>query len=251
MSIASPPRSAGPAATVPVSGPPTDFPARRATAGAGAADPTGRNAMTSPLRLPAIVPSSARLAVLVLVLAGPVEAQGDSPFRPLELPAPSAARAASGRPGAGYWQQRVDYRIEATLDPAANEVRGRETITYGNRSPDTLRYLWLHVEQNICAPESIANQLDQPPLVFLSSSFDFSCKGFAGGGRLESLTVAGREAARARFGTTLRVDLPQPLAPGASLELVAAWSFKVPDYGAARMGRDGTLYEIAQWYPRL
>jgi hypothetical protein len=25
----------------------------------------------------------------------------------------------------------------------------------------------------------------------------------------------------------------------------------VPDYGAGRMGRDGALYEIAQWYPRL
>jgi hypothetical protein len=178
-------------------------------------------------------------------------AQGDSPFRPLDLPAPSEVRAASGRPGAGYWQQKVDYRIEATLDPAANEVRGRETITYANRSPDTLGYLWLHVEQNICAPESIASQLDQPPLVFLSSSFDFSCKGFAGGGTLESLTIGGREAARTRFGTTLRVDLPTPLAPGGSLELAIAWRFKVPDYGAARMGRDGTLYEIAQWYPRL
>ncbi len=207
--------------------------------------------MTISRRLPAIVPRSAGLALLVLALAAPLAAQGDSPFRPLELPAPTAVRAASGRPGAGYWQQRVDYRIEATLDPDANEVRGRETITYGNRSPDTLHYLWLHVEQNICAPESIASQLDQPPQVFLSSSFDFSCKGFAGGGRLESLTVAGREAARARFGTTLRVELPQPLPPGASVDLVAAWSFKVPDYGAARMGRDGALYEIAQWYPRL
>ena len=25
----------------------------------------------------------------------------------------------------------------------------------------------------------------------------------------------------------------------------------MPDYGAGRMGRDGSLYEIAQWYPRL
>ena len=195
---------------------------------------------------------TAALVLAVLGLAAPpAAAQEVSPFRPLDLPAPSAVRTASGRPGAAYWQQRVDYRIDATLDPAANEVRGRATIRYANHSPDSLRYLWLHVEQNICAPGSVTNLLDQPPLVFLSSSFDFSCKGFAGGGTLESLTIGGREATRTRFGTTLRVDLGEVLPPGGEAELAIAWRFSVPDYGAARMGRDGSLYEIAQWYPRL
>ncbi|HMG12016.1 MAG TPA: hypothetical protein VK571_02485, partial [Gemmatimonadaceae bacterium] len=55
-----------------------------------------------------------------------------SPFRPLDLPAPNDVRAGSGRPGAKYWQQRVDYKIIATLDPARNELRGRETIHYTN-----------------------------------------------------------------------------------------------------------------------
>jgi hypothetical protein len=192
-----------------------------------------------------------RCLSLVLVSAVPAAAQDTSPFRPLDLPAPSAVRAASGRPGAGYWQQRVDYRIDATLDTARNELRGRETIRYANNSPDSLRYLWLHVEQNICAPESVTNLLDQPPLVFLSSSFDFSCKGFAGGGTLESLTIGGREARRTRFGTTLRVDLDAAVPPGGTVELQVAWRFRVPPYGAARMGRDGPLYEVAQWYPRL
>ena len=36
-----------------------------------------------------------------------------------------------------------------------------------------------------------------------------------------------------------------------SLDLELAWHFTVPDYGAGRMGRDGSLYEIAQWYPRM
>ena len=45
-----------------------------------------------------------------------------SPFRPLDLPAPNDIRTGSGRPGAKYWQQRVDYKIAATLDPARNEL---------------------------------------------------------------------------------------------------------------------------------
>src|SRR5204863_115029 len=88
-------------------------------------------------------------------------------------------RTGSGRPGPRYWQQRADYRIAATLDPARNELHGRETIHYTNHAPEALSYLWLYLEQNICAPNSVTNLLNQPPLVFLGSSFDFSCQGFS------------------------------------------------------------------------
>jgi hypothetical protein len=109
----------------------------------------------------------------------------------------------------------------------------------------------MQVEQNICEPASITNILNQPPLAFLGSSFDFSCQGFNSAPRLESLKIAGQEAKRTRFGTTLRVDLAKPLAPGMALDIEAAWHFNVPAMGAGRMGHDGPLYEIAQWYPRL
>ena len=51
----------------------------------------------------------------------------------------------------------------------------------------------------------MTNLLNQPPLVFLGSTFDFSCQGFAGGGRLETMTLRGKEVNRSRYGTTLRV----------------------------------------------
>ncbi len=174
-----------------------------------------------------------------------------SPFRPLALPAPNVYRSASGRPGPRYWQQRVDYRITATLDPAANELRGREVIHYVNHSPDALPYLWMFVEQNICAPGSITNQLNQPPLVFLGSAFDFSCGGFVGGLTLDTIRIGGRAVAATIFGTTMRVDLARSVAAGDSLDLVLGWSFKVPASGSGRMGHDGPLYEMAQWYPRM
>ncbi len=194
-------------------------------------------------------------AVLVLAVAAPAalgaQAAPLSPFRALDLPAATRMRTGAGRPGPDYWQQRAEYRIEATLDPDANELRGRETITYRNRSPESLPYLWLFVEQNICARNGVTNQLNQPPLVFLSSSFDFSCKGFDGGLELKSLTIAGRPVRQTVYGTTLRIDLDRPLEPGQALALQAEWSFHVPPYGAGRMGHDGPLYEIAQWYPRM
>jgi len=191
--------------------------------------------------------------MFVALTAGGLAAQGweVSPFRPLALPGPNMYRTGSGRPGPGYWQQRVDYRIDATLDPAANELRGREVINYQNRSPDALPYLWMHLEQNMCAPGSVTSQLDQPPLVFLGSTFDFSCQGFAGGIILDSVLVDGRPLRPVVHGTTMRLDLPAALAAGASAEIVIRWRFKVPPYGGGRMGHDDTLYEFGQWYPRL
>lgn len=204
-----------------------------------------------------------QVAAIVLALASSVGAHAvaaqtaeqrvadSSRFRPLDLPAANSVRTGAGRPGAQYWQQRVNYRISATLDPAQNEVRGKQTVTYTNHSPESLRYIWFQVEQNICEPSSVTNVLNQPPLAFLSTSFDFSCQGFAGGGMLEYMRIGTTDVKRTRFGTTLRVDLATPLASGATVSIDMAWKFKVPLQGAGRMGHDGALYEIAQWYPRV
>jgi hypothetical protein len=35
------------------------------------------------------------------------------------------------------------------------------------------------------------------------------------------------------------------------VDLDFAWHFTIPVQGVGRMGRDGSLYEIAQWYPRM
>jgi hypothetical protein len=199
-----------------------------------------------------------RLVLAALLFAAPVSAQShdltvadSSPFRPLVLPTPNEQRTGSGRPGARYWQQRVDYRISSMLDTATHVLKSRETIHYVNNSPDALPYLWLHVEQNICGPTSITNILNAPPLVFGETAFDFSCGSFTGSPTMESAKVNGVDAKRTRYGTTMRIDLAKPLAAGASLDLEFAWSFTVPEQGAGRMGRDGALYEIAQWYPRM
>jgi hypothetical protein len=47
----------------------------------------------------------------------------------------------------------------------------------------------------------------------------------------------------------LQVTLAEPLKPGKTATFHVEWHFKVPN-GGLRMGRDKTLYEIAQWYPR-
>src|SRR6266545_2801572 len=180
-----------------------------------------------------------------------------SPFRRLELPTPGLLREGSGRPGPRYWQQRADYTISATLDTATHTIRGRESIRYTNHSPDTLRYLWLQLDQNIYREDSRGHDLNP-------EDARFSGAGFVGGYVIETADAvrqAGGQAATKTplrttiNGTMMRVDLDRPLPPAGSATLEIAYRFQVPEHGSDRMGRErfpeGWLYEIAQWYPRL
>src|SRR5882672_9549691 len=104
--------------------------------------------------------------MLALLLVLQQSVADSSPFRALALPAPTPARSAAGAPGRGYWQQRADYTLEATLDTATNILRGRGRIYYVNRSSDVLDHVWVQLDQNLFAPGSISAVLNQPPLRF-------------------------------------------------------------------------------------
>src|SRR5256714_9952020 len=186
----------------------------------------------------------------------PPQVGDTSPFRRLALPTPNQVREGSGTPGPRYWQQRADYTIRATLDTATHTIAGSETLRYANNSPDTLRYLWLQVEQNIYKANSRGAALNP-------TDARFGGRGFEGGYTIEYVRAvrrvgqaAGRiPLATAGNGTMLRVQLDRPVAPGGRAELELAYRFEVPEHGSDRMGREqfpgGWLYERAQWYPRV
>jgi hypothetical protein len=196
-------------------------------------------------------------------------------FSPAPLPQPSLARLADGSPGPAYWQQQVDYTIRATLDTGAKRLTGLETVKYTNHSPDTLRFVWMQLDQNLFKPGSTGS------LLFASES-RFGGAGFEGGFEIDSISQCGVEGQRAggaaaqkksrktrRQGaapppgcanarlktrvddTMMYVELREPVAPGSSTVLELSYAFNIPEHGADRMGRDGALYEMAQWYPRL
>src|SRR5437667_7647849 len=176
-----------------------------------------------------------------------------SPFRALALPPATPMRSAAGAPGPRYWQQRADYTLEATLDTGTNILRGTGRIYYVNRSPESLDYVWVQLDQNLFALGSISGVLNQPPLRFAGGVvFDFSGKGFVGGITVDRFAVGGRSLTTKVFGTMMRVDLPRPLSPDMSITFDIAWHFPIPPYGGGRMGRVGSrFYELGQWYPRM
>ncbi len=183
-------------------------------------------------------------------------------FAPLQLPdASNAFRSGSGKPGPLFWQNRADYDLKARIDPAARTLSGEETITYANRSPDTLDVLWLQLDQNIYRADAKARDVraprpprpGQPVKPWVPSP---STDGY----RIASVEVEqGGKRVPAKFlvdGTRMRVDLPAPLAGnGGTLKLHVRYAYTVPDTWGGRTAitpsKNGEIYEIAQWYPRM
>ncbi|HKP73982.1 MAG TPA: M1 family metallopeptidase [Longimicrobiaceae bacterium] len=170
-------------------------------------------------------------------------------FAPLGLwPSPNEIRTGAGAPGARYWQNRADYTLRATLDTATKTVRGEMRLRYTNHSPDSLRFIWVQTEQNAFKSGSLNSY-------YFPAGSRFGARGFEGGDVIERFgQVVGTRTVPLHLrgeGTVTKVDLAQPLAPGQTATFDVAWHFAVPEHGADRMGRDGPLYEIAQWYPRV
>ena len=96
-----------------------------------------------------LMPVLSMLTCSVSAYAAIKQTKGDfeDKFRQLDevLPTPNVYRNAAGEPGHQYWQQKVDYEIDVTLDEAKRRIDASEEITYQNNSPDTLKYLWIQI----------------------------------------------------------------------------------------------------------
>ncbi len=184
------------------------------------------------------------------------------------LPTPNEYRSGSGAPGPRYWQQRADYVINAELNDSNQSISGSETITYFNNSPDVLKYLWLQLDQNINETKSMTSQSSQysirDSVTAYSAAGPLKLHDFDGGFKIKSVKDAmGKDLPHFINYTMMRIDLPQPLAPGKQISLSIDWSFNInnrihnmtPNDGRSGMEyfpEDGNyLYIIAQWFPRM
>ncbi len=187
-------------------------------------------------------------------------------FRQLEeiLPTPNDYRTASGAPGHAYWQQNVDYVIDVELDEEQRAITGHEKVTYTNRSPDPLTYIWLQLDANIHAPDSDSKltqtaggrdtvSLEQLRRQIALGKFDGSMK-------IRSVrdSADGSELKFTIVKTMMRIDLPKPVPTGASYTFEVDWFYKINNSKLAG-GRSGyeefesdgnCIFEMAQWYPR-
>jgi len=214
------------------------------------------------------------VAALCLATSALAAAPFDDKFRQLDelLPTPGAIRTASGAPGQAYWQQRADYTIRATLDESKRALSGAGTVTYHNNSPDTLKYLWLQLDQNIYQQGSDARQSATLPSrsAWTGATAQTGLKydglrtlleqhTFPGGFDILAVKDAGgRPLPYTINKTMMRIDLPQPLKPGARVSFSIDWRYNINEQkvlggraGYEKFDDNNDLFEIAQWFPRM
>lgn len=180
------------------------------------------------------------------------------------LPTPNTYRTASGAPGPEYWQQRCDYDIKAELDEKNLMLKGSETLTYYNNSPNTLTFLWLQLDENEHSTVNNANYQTSNPMPRQASDRQLERmeeEGDNGYGFniLKITDVANKPLAHTINKTMMRVELPAPLKAGQKFVFNISWNYKIPDRmsmggrgGYEFFPEDGNhLFTMAQWYPRL
>lgn len=215
--------------------------------------------MSTPVRLLAVV-------LLYWGIATPLSAQDKSTstssynhyvlFHPLFNYQPgNEYRSGSGAPGPRYWQNRADYKINVTLNEDKNTLLGEVEITYKNNSPEALEFIWLQLDQNAFGEES--RSIKTTP----TSGGRYMNKVEQGGNTISNVTVqqGNNKPVSAQYiitDTRMQIRLSEPVKPnGDIIKIKMGYAFKIPEYGADRMGTlqtdNGLIYEIAQWYPRV
>ena len=162
-------------------------------------------------------------------------------------------RSATGEPNVGYWQNRADYNITASLNDVSHQVTGSVTITYKNNSPHALPFLWLQLDQNLFNKDS-RGQARMP--VGVRSRYGDAASGFSGGYTITNVKINTAAANYIITDTRMQIRLPKAMNGGGDLVTIKMdYTFIIPEYGADRCGilntKNGDIFTVAQWYPRM
>ena len=169
----------------------------------------------------------------------------------------------------GYWQQKVDYKMDVSMDVKNYQYKGKQELIYTNNSSDTLKRVFYHLYnnafqpgsemdariQNISDPDSrMVNVLKtadgkeikqsrisklQPNEIGLLKITNF---------KQDDVSAKSKEV-----GTILEVDLAQPILPGKSTVFTLDFEGQVPVQirRSGRNNKEGVALSMSQWYPKI
>lgn len=149
-----------------------------------------------------------------------------------------------------YWQQKVNYKISASLDDSAHSIIGFLSIEYFNQSPDTLSKLLFHLWPNAYSNDRTAfsEQLIE------NGNTDFYFSNEISKGYINALDFKVDQHKVSYFingnnPDIIEIVLPEKLLPGNKISLTTPFYTKLPDV-FSRSGHIDQTYQIAQWYPK-
>jgi len=153
----------------------------------------------------------------------------------------------------------VDYRIDATLDPVKHTVTGRQQLTWRNRSSQAVRSVYLHLYMN--AFESAGTTFfseqrrrggDGRPARDVKEGEwgHIALNKVSQGGAKVDWDFVHPDKGPAQDHTVVRLDLPAPVAAGASTTLDMDFLTQLPRL-ISRTGYFDTFHLVGQWFPKI
>ena len=169
----------------------------------------------------------------------------------------------------GYWQQKVDYTMEVSMDVKNYQYKGKQKLIYTNNSSDTLRRVYYHLFNNAFQPGSEMDVRSQtigdPDARFMNKRKSADGKEIKesriaklqsneiGYLKISNFKQDGVAASTKEVSTILEVTLAKPILPGKSTTLTLDFDGQVP-VQIRRSGRnnsEGIELSMAQWYPKM
>jgi hypothetical protein len=157
------------------------------------------------------------------------------------------------KPNAGYWQQDVHYKINATIDEKAFTITATEELAYTNNSPDELAFVYFHLYQNAFVKDSYLDELHHANKI---KTIHGKYTGSGLGTTVNNIKVNGTACTTELDNTILKVYLPKALKPGETttftMDFVTYWDQgtirrRMKIYGAW----DAVHFNGVHWYPRI
>ena len=183
----------------------------------------------------------------IILLVTITQAQSSSIYIPRNIVKAyeKGTRSYDGKPGANYWINHADYKIQAEVFPKDRIVKGTEQIKYYNDSPDTLRRMVLRLYQDV-----MKNGNSRDGSISPSDETD--------GVVIDTFMIDGVGIPKGRdglFRTATNIiirSLKKPIPPKSIATIDVKWSVIIPKESRIRMGayNDSTLY-VAYWYPQV
>lgn len=155
-----------------------------------------------------------------------------------------------------YWQQRVEYTMEISLDDATHRVNGNQKLVYFNNSPDTLTKVYYHLYFNAFQPGSMmdvrSRNLPDPDRRVMDRISKLK-EDEIGYQHIQSLKQDGKDISYKVNGTILEVTLNKPILPKSKTVFEMKFESQVPQQirRSGRNNREGISYSMTQWYPKL
>lgn len=191
-----------------------------------------------------------RLAFVAVALA--IACRPDhGPPRVKRLPKPDETPALRGG-GAARSQRIASYNIDAQLDAARHSLAATQTLIWTNAGQSPVDSLPLHLYLNAFKNES--------SLFMRTSAGEMRGARASENGwgwiQLDSIQVAGVELVsqvtypHSPDETVAVVPLPEPVAPGSTIEVRFKFTAQLPEVWA-RTGYKGDFHLVAQWFPKV